>query len=202
VESRAAPTPPGTTAHVVVFMGTSLTAGLGLDPDSAFPQRIGRMIDSAGLPFAVVNAGVSGETSAGALRRIDWLLQQPIDVLVLETGANDGLRGTDVTATRQNIQGIIDRVRAARPVARIALVQMEALPNMGGEYRAAFHATFPMLARSNGVTLLPFLLEGVAGDPRLNQSDGVHPNDRGEGIVARNVWRGLLPLLRSGRSGR
>jgi acyl-CoA thioesterase I len=156
------------------------------------------MIDSAGLGFDVINAGVSGETSAGALRRIDWLLRQPFDVLVVETGANDGLRGTDVAATQRNIQGIIDRVKIVHPGARVVLVQMEALPNMGAAYTAAFHAIFPELAHANGVTLLPFLLRGVAGNSNLNQADGVHPNDAGERIVASTVWAGLAPILRSG----
>ena len=186
--------------RVVLFVGTSLTAGLGLDPDSAFPQRIGKMIDSARLGFTVVNAGVSGETTAGALRRIEWLLRQPFDVMVLETGANDGLRGTDVAATQANIRGILDRVRTVNPSARVVLVQMEALPNMGAAYTKRFHDIFPALARQNGLTLLPFLLQGVAGDPQLNQADGVHPNDEGERRVAENVWHGLLPVLRS--SGR
>ncbi len=188
-------------AHTVLFVGTSLTAGLGLDPDSAYPALIQRKIDSAGLPFHVVNAGVSGETSAGALRRMDWLLRQPFDVMVLETGANDGLRGTPVTETRANIQAIIDTVRRRRPQARIVLVQMEALPNLGQRYTRAFHATFPLLARENHLVLLPFLLDGVAGHPSLNQGDGMHPNDVGEKIVAENVWKGLEPLLRAVSGG-
>ena len=183
-------------AHTVLFVGTSLTAGLGLDPDSAYPALIQRKIDSAGLDFRVVNAGVSGETSAGALRRMDWLLRQPFDVMVLETGANDGLRGTPVFETRANIQAIIDTVRLRRPRVRIVLVQMEAPPNLGGRYTSAFHETFPLLAEQNHVTLLPFLLEGVAGHASLNQGDGMHPNDAGEKIVAANVWRGLERVLR------
>ena len=181
--------------RTVLFVGTSLTAGLGLDPDSAYPALIQRKIDSAGLPFRVVNAGVSGETSAGALRRMDWLLRQPFDVMVLETGANDGLRGTPVTETRDNIQAIIDTVRRLRPQARIVLVQMEALPNLGPRYTRAFHQTFPLLARENRLVLLPFLLDSVAGHPSLNQGDGMHPNDAGERIVAENVWKGLKPVL-------
>ena len=191
-------TPPAASArdaHTVLFVGTSLTAGLGLDPDSAYPALIQRKIDSVGLPFRVVNAGVSGETSAGALRRMDWLLRQPFDVMVLETGANDGLRGTPVTETRDNIQAIIDTVRQLRPRAQIVLVQMEALPNLGQRYTRAFHETFPLLARENHLVLLPFLLDSVAGHPSLNQGDGMHPNDVGEKIVAANVWRGLKPVL-------
>lgn len=197
--------PAAAAAHAVVFAGTSLTAGLGLDPDSAYPQRIQRMVDSARLRFTVVNAGVSGETSAGLLRRLDWLLGQDFDVIVLETGANDGLRGTPVEETRRNIQQIITRIRTTHPKARVLLVQMEAPPNFGRPYTTAFHAIYPELARANGIVLLPFLLDGVAGRPELNQADGIHPNNRGEQLVAMNVWRGLRPVLDSvaadGRSG-
>jgi len=195
--ARPALTPDTRRRRTVLFVGTSLTAGLGLDPDSAYPALIQRKIDSAGLAYRAVNAGVSGETSAGALRRMDWLLRQPIDVLVLETGANDGLRGTPVAETRANIQAIIDTVRRVQPAARIVLVQMEAPPNLGARYTRAFHDTYPLLARKNGLMLLPFLLDGVAGHPGLNQGDGMHPNDVGEKIVAQNVWKGLVPLLKS-----
>ncbi len=188
---------PRAQPQTVLFVGTSLTAGLGLDPDSAYPALIQRKIDAAGLPFHVVNAGVSGETSAGALQRMEWLLREPFRVMVLETGANDGLRGTPASETRRNIQAIIDSVRAARPDARILLVQMEAPPNMGQRYTRAFHETYPLLAARNGVTLLPFLLDGVAGHPSLNQADGMHPNDVGEQMVAENVWKGLEPVLRA-----
>jgi len=179
----------------ILFIGTSLTAGYGLEPDSAYPLQIGRMIDSAGLPYEVVNAGVSGETSAALLRRIDWLMRQPFDVVIIETGANDGLRGIPVDAMRANVQRAIDRVRAARPTARIALIQMEALPNLGATYTRQFHDAYVTLARDNQVTLLPFLLDGVAGRADLNQADGIHPNYQGERIVARNVWKGLRQLL-------
>ena len=172
----------------VVFLGTSLTAGLGLEPEEAFPALMQERIDSVGLPFQVVNAGLSGETSAGALRRTDWLLRQPIDVLVLETGANDGLRGLNVDSTKANIQSIISRVMAAKPSARIMLVQMEAPPNLGTGYTSRFHAMFPDLARENDITLLPFLLEGVAGERALNQNDGIHPTAEGARRVADNLW--------------
>jgi acyl-CoA thioesterase-1 len=192
--------PSGTAAdtlRTLLFLGTSLTAGLGLDPDDAYPMLIQRRLDSLRLPYRVVNAGVSGETSSGLLRRIDWLLQQRLDVVVVETGANDGLRGVPVTTMRDNLQAIISRIRAAQPSATIALVQMEALPNMGKTYTESFHATFPELVRKNpGVVLIPFLLDGVAGDRDLNQGDGIHPNEEGERIVAENVWKALKPLLR------
>jgi acyl-CoA thioesterase-1 len=187
--------------RTVVFMGTSLTAGLGLDLDQAYPALLQRKIDSAGLPFHVVNAGLSGETSAGALRRVPWLLRGPVDVFVLETGANDALRGLDVDSTRGNIVAVIRAVRAARPHAAIGLVAMEAPPNMGPRYTAAFRAVYPEVARETGVRLLPFLLSGVAGRADLNQGDGIHPNVRGAAIVADTVWRGLEPLLRSAASG-
>ena len=195
-DSRSTPDGTATERRTIVFVGTSLTAGLGLDPEQAYPALIAEKIDSAGLPYSVVNAGLSGETSAGALRRVDWLLRNtPADIIVLETGANDGLRALSVDSTRANIRAIIDRMKAARPAARLALVQMEAPPNLGADYTAAFRAMFPAVARETGVTLIPFLLEGVAGEARLNQGDGIHPNVAGERIVAENVWRALRPLL-------
>ena len=181
--------------RTILFLGTSLTAGLGLDPDSAYPQRIQRRIDAAGLPYQVVNAGVSGETSAGLLRRLDWVLKRPADVVVVETGANDGLRGLPITATTATIGSVLDRIKRDRPAATLLLVQMEAPPNMGQDYTRAFHTMFPALAKEHGVTLLPFLLENVAGQPNLNQGDGIHPNNKGEEIVANNVWRALQPAL-------
>ena len=194
---RAQPTRSGANARpVVLFAGTSLTAGLGLDPDSAYPMLIQRKVDSAGLGFDVVNAGVSGETSAGFLDRLDWLLRGSFDVLVLETGANDGLRGVPVASLRANLEAALDRIKAKRPDARVVLVQMEALPNLGPKYAADFHAVYPSVAREKGVTLIPFLLANVAGKRDLNQGDGVHPNDRGEHIVADNVWHGLEPVLK------
>ncbi len=183
--------------RTVVFLGTSLTAGMGLEPEQAFPALLQEKIDSAGLPFEVVNAGVSGETSAGALRRTDWLLRQPIDVLVLETGANDGLRALNIDSTKANIQSIISRVVAAKPATRILLVQMEAPPNLGTRYTSGFRAMFPDLARENGVTLLPFLLEGVAGERSLNQGDGIHPSAEGAQRVADNLWPALERALRA-----
>ena len=177
------------TRPTLLFIGTSLTAGLGLDPDSAFPALIGRKADSAGVKVDVVNAGLSGETSAGALRRVDWLLTGPGDVIVLETGANDGLRGLDVDSTRANIDAILGKIQAAKPAATIFLAQMAAPPNMGQSYFTGFVRMFPDLAAKHKVTLIPFVLDGVAGKQELNQGDGIHPNDKGERIVAANVWR-------------
>ncbi len=158
---------------------------------------IQRKIDSAGLPFEVVNAGVSGETSSGLLDRLGWLLRARFDVLVVETGANDGLRGIPVSTLRANLEAAFDRIKAKRPDATVALIQMEALPNLGAKYTADFHSVYPTVATQKHVTLLPFLLGGVAGQRNLNQGDGVHPNNAGERIVAENVWKALRPILDS-----
>ncbi len=187
---------PDSGRPVVLFLGTSLTAGLGLSESEAYPALIQRKVDSAGILVRVVNAGLSGETSAGGLRRLDWLLRQPVAVLVLELGANDALRGQDLDATRQNLQAIIDRTRAAHPGAAIVIAGMQAPPNLGSRYTTAFRDIFPDLARRNRAALIPFLLEGVAGVPRLNQADGIHPTAAGDSIVAENVWKVLGPLLR------
>ena len=191
-----AETPEGTDDRpVILFVGTSLTAGHGLEVTEAFPAVFQRKVDAAGLRYRVVNAGVSGETSAGALRRIDWLLRQPVAVLVLETGANDGLRGQDPEATRANIQAIFDRSREHEPPPKLALVAMEALPNYGADYRERFRAIYPELAEANDAVLIPFFLEGVAGEPELNLPDGIHPNAEGQKRVAENVWKILVPVL-------
>jgi acyl-CoA thioesterase-1 len=191
----ASPAPESDGRPVILFVGTSLTAGLGLDPGEAYPSLVQQKLDAEGLRYRVVNAGVSGETSAGALRRIDWLLRQPVSVLVLETGANDGLRGQDPEATRANIQAILDAARKREPKPRLVLAAMEALPNYGDAYRRRFRSIYPELAKANGATLVPFLLDGVAGDPALNQPDGIHPTAEGQARVAENVWKALRPLL-------
>jgi acyl-CoA thioesterase-1 len=193
---RVAESPPAAAAPVVLFLGTSLTAGYGLAAEQAYPALVQQRIDSAGLPFRVVNAGVSGETSAGGLRRIDWLLREPVAVLVLELGANDGLRGLDPEVMRRNLQGIIDRTRAAHPDARIVIAGMEAPPNLGDPYTTAFREVFPSLAEHNRAVLIPFLLEGVAADPNLNQADGIHPTAEGQRRIAGRVWSYVEPLLR------
>ncbi|MCU0634480.1 MAG: arylesterase [Gemmatimonadaceae bacterium] len=186
---------PASAGPRVLFVGTSLTAGLGLDPDSAYPALVERRARAAGRPIVVTNAGVSGETSAGALRRIDWLVKEPVDVVVIETGANDGLRGVDPDSTAANLRAIIARVKAAQPRAAIALVQMEAPPNLGVSYTGRFRAMYPTVARETGATLLPFLLDGVAGVASLNQADGIHPNEEGARRVASTVWGALEPLV-------
>lgn len=182
-------------APAVVFLGTSLTAGLGLDPDQAFPAVVQRKIDSAGLKYTVVNAGQSGESSAGALRRIDWILRQPPAVMIIETGANDGLRGQDPDSLKANIQQIIDRVKQQSPSTIMILAGMEAPPNLGAQYTSRFRQIFPALANANHIGLIPFLLDGVGGVDSLNQQDGIHPTEAGARIVANNVWRVLRPEL-------
>lgn len=176
-------------------MGTSLTAGLGLDPDSAYPAVLQRKLDSAGVAYRVVNAGVSGETSAGALRRIEWLLRDSARVVMIESGANDGLRGQDVDSTRATLRAIVRRVKAVLPGTTVLLAQMESPPNLGARYTTAFRSMFPTVAKEEGIALVPFLLDGVAGIPSLNQPDGIHPNEAGARIVAENVFRALRPVL-------
>ena len=188
---------PAADAPAVVFLGDSLTAGYGLDPEQAYPALIQRKIDAAGLRYRVVNAGVSGETSAGARRRIEWILAQPVAVLVVETGANDGLRGQDPSATADNIQAIIDRARRQPSPPKVVLVGMEALPNYGNEYVRRFRDIYPQLAKKNGVVLVPFLLAGVAGVSDLNQADGIHPTAEGQRKLADTMWKALQPLLTS-----
>ena len=189
------PTPEGSDRPVVLFLGTSLTAGYGLPSDEAFPALIQKRIDRAALDYRVVNAGVSGDTSAGGLRRIDWLLKLPIAVLVLELGANDMLRGLDPPAMRRNLQAIIDRTRQAHPDARLLVAGMRALRNLGASYTEVFEASFAEVARTNDAVLLPFLLEGVAGERALNQADDVHPNAEGQKRIAALLWPLLEPLL-------
>ena len=181
----------------VVFFGDSLTAGYGLDDPGtqAFPALIQKKIDAAHLPWRAVNAGLSGETTAGGLRRVDWILRRRADIFVLELGGNDGLRGISLADTRANLQGIIDCVRAKYPAAHIILAGMQIPANLGPDYTRAFRRIFPELAEKNHLALIPFLLEGVGGHPDLNQADGIHPTAAGHAIVAENVWKILRPLL-------
>jgi acyl-CoA thioesterase-1 len=179
----------------ILFFGNSLTAGYGLSPDEAFPAVAGQLLKYRGKNVKVINAGLSGETSAGGLTRIDWVLRQKVDVLVLELGANDGLRGLPLNQTRNNLQGIIDKVKARYPKAKIVIAGMMVPPNMGPEYSRAFQQLFKELARKNQAVLIPFLLEGVAGHAHLNQPDGIHPNAAGHQIIAQTVVKYLEPLL-------
>lgn len=180
----------------ILFFGDSLTAGYGLDDISeAFPGVVQNKIDSAKLPYKVVNAGLSGETTAGGKGRISWILKQPVDVFVLELGANDGLRGIPVTETSQNLQDIVDSVKNKYPKAKLMILGMMVPPNMGASYANDFKAVFPVLAAKNNMTLMPFLLNGVAGVPSLNQKDGIHPTAEGAKIVGNNVWLMLKGIL-------
>lgn len=179
----------------IVFFGNSLTAAYGLEPEQGFPALIQAKIDSLGLAYKVINAGLSGETTAGGNERVDWILQQPVDVFVLELGGNDGLRGINPDATYANLQSIINKVKTKYPNANIILTGMEAPPNMGADFTKAFRQVFPRLAKENDLQLIPFLLDGVGGHPELNLPDGIHPNVQGQYIVADNVWEVLQPLL-------
>lgn len=180
---------------VIVFFGNSLTAGYGLELSEAYPALIQAKIDSLRLNYEVINAGVSGETSASGNSRIDWVLESPIDVFVLELGGNDGLRGLELRETYKNLQSIISKVKNKYPDAVIILAGMQVPPNMGKQYSEAFAAMYPQLAREMGVRLIPFLLEGVGGERHLNLSDGIHPTAEGQQIVAENVWQVLKDVL-------
>jgi acyl-CoA thioesterase-1 len=182
----------------ILFFGDSLTAGYGLeDPSDAFPGRIRRIIDSLGLPWEVVASGLSGETSAGGAARIDWVASRgKVDILVLELGANDGLRGVSPKETQKNLQSIIDQIRQRYPDVRLVMAGMQSPPNMGKMFTDSFQSVFPAIARENDMELVPFLLEGVAGDPTLNQADGIHPTQEGHRLVAENVWKLLGPMLK------
>lgn len=183
--------------RVILFLGDSITVGLGLDPLEAFPALIQQKIDAQRWNFQVINAGQSGDTSAGGLSRLDWLLKNRIDVLVLELGGNDGLRGLPVATTRKNLQAIIDRTKARYPEAKVIIAGMKIPPNMGGDYSRKFEAVFADLAKKNKASLIPFVLEGVGGVPNLNLPDGIHPNAKGQQRVAANVWKVLEPVLQS-----
>lgn len=187
-----------TTSHkekTILFFGNSLTAGMGLDSNEAFPAVIQNKLDSLGLSYHVINAGLSGETTASGKNRIDWVLNQNIDIFVLELGANDGLRGVPLSETKRNLQAIIDMVWKKNPDTKILLAGMQIPPNMGNEYTTEFKNIFPDLARKNNIELIPFLLESVAGIPELNQQDGIHPTIEGHKILAQNTWEVLKNML-------
>ena len=181
----------------LLFFGDSLTAGFGIDPSQAFPALIQEKINAQGWKFHAINAGVSGETTAGGRRRIDWVLQRPIDVFVLELGANDGLRGLPIEEAKQNLQAIIDRVQQKNPRVKIVIVGMQVPTNLGRDYTSRFREIFPELAKGNNAALVPFLLDRVAAIPDLNLPDGIHPTPAGHKIVADNVWTVLEPVLQS-----
>ena len=188
----------------VVFFGDSLTAGYGLSDEAlAYPALVGARLEEAGLPVRVVNAGNSGETSAGGLSRVAWALRQSRpDVFVLALGANDGLRGIDPDVTRQNLDAILSKVEEVAPDARLVVAGMEALPNYGADYTSRFRSVFPAVAEVHDAAFIPFLLDGVAGVPRLNQSDGVHPTAEGQRIVAGTVFEVVQPVVRVAAASR
>jgi acyl-CoA thioesterase-1 len=190
-----AATPGGIGNKTIVFFGNSLTAGYGVNLAQAFPALIQGRIDSLNLPYKVVNAGLSGETSAGGKGRIGWILRQPVDIFVLELGGNDGLRGIPLSATSTNLQAIIDSVKKKYPSARLLLAGMQIPPSMGNTYASQFKQVFRDLAEKNKMRLIPFLLQGVGGIPELNQQDGIHPTAEGHKIVAENVWQELKDML-------
>ncbi len=179
----------------ILFFGNSLTAGYGLEVSQAFPALIQAKIDSLKLPYKVINAGLSGETTGGGNTRIDWMLRQKIDVLVIELGGNDGLRGISPNLTHQNLQSIIDKAKKKYPDIKIVLAGMEAPPNMGQKFTSDFRKIYKELAEKNQVQLIPFLLEGVGGEPVLNQPDGIHPTEQGHLIVAKTVWETLKNVI-------
>jgi acyl-CoA thioesterase-1 len=182
--------------QTIIFFGDSITAGYGLDnPDEAFPGLIAARIEAAGLPYRVVNAGLSGETSAGGLRRVDWILRQPCDVFVLGLGGNDGLRGLDPAEIERNLVAILAKVRAKNPDTALVVAGMQIFPSMGEDYRVAYQAAFPAAAGAAGAAVIPFLLEGVGGVPEMNLGDGIHPTAEGHRIVAETVWQVLRPVL-------
>ncbi len=184
------------TRKKILFFGNSLTAGMGLETEEAFPAVIQEKIDSLGLNYEAVNAGLSGETTASGKNRLSWVLKQDVDIFVLELGANDGLRGIPLEETQKNLQEIIDKVLEQDPEIRIVLAGMQIPPNMGEDYASGFREIFPELAEKNDVELIPFLLEDVAGEKELNQSDGIHPTVEGQKILAKNVWEVLAPMLK------
>jgi acyl-CoA thioesterase I len=183
-------------AKRIVVLGDSIAAGFGVDPDEAYPALLQQKIDEAKLPYTIINAGVSGDTTAGGLRRVNWVLRQPVDILILELGGNDGLRGLAVSDTRANLQAIIDRARQKHPKIKILLAGMKMPANMGAEYTADFEKVFPEIAHKNKTALVPFLLENVGGKADLNLPDRIHPTPAGHQLVAQNIWPFLKPLLK------
>jgi acyl-CoA thioesterase I len=192
----SASTPAEAKPRTIVFLGDSLSAGAGVKPQQAFPALVQEKIRSRGLPWEVVNAGIGGDTTAGGLRRIDWLLQRPIDLLVIELGGNDGLRGLPVQQIKKNLQGMIDKARAKQPNIRIVIAGMQMPPNVGPKYAEEFRQVFWDVAKENDLPMIPFLLEGVGGVRELNQPDLIHPTAEGHRIIADVVWKTIEPLLR------
>lgn len=193
--TETTPKPIANKKKTIVFFGNSLTAAYGLDPSQGFVGLIGERIDSLGLNYKVVNAGLSGETSAGGNSRVDWILRQKIDVFVLELGANDGLRGTSIAETSKNLAAILQKVKTKYPEVKILICAMEALPNMGEKFTTEFRGIFTNLAKKNNATLIPFFLSNVGGIPELNQADGIHPTAKGHQVVTENIWAVLKEVI-------
>lgn len=187
--------PPPVAKKNIVFFGNSLTAAYQLSPEQGFTAIIQRRIDSLKMPYICVNAGLSGETTADGVNRVDWVLQQPVDIFVLELGGNDALRGLPATESKKNLQAILDKVKAKYPDSKMVVAGMLAPPNLGPAYTIAFRDMYPAIAKQSGATLIPFLLENVGGIPSLNLPDGIHPNPEGQKIVAENVWKTLKGIL-------
>ncbi|HEX4120791.1 MAG TPA: arylesterase [Verrucomicrobiae bacterium] len=185
------------TRKTVVVLGDSLAAGYGVEPEEAYPALLQEKIKAAGLPFKIVPAGVSGDTTADGLGRLDWLLKRKVDVLIVELGGNDGLRGIPIATIEANLQAIIDRARKKYPDVKIIIAGMRMPPNLGADYVDAYAKVFPEIAARNHVALVPFLLQDVGGEVTLNQADGIHPTPAGHKIVAENVWKVLKPILES-----
>jgi acyl-CoA thioesterase I len=183
------------TTKRIVFLGDSLTAGYGLPVEQSYPSLIAEKIRAAHLPYEAVNAGLSGDTSAGGLRRLDWLLQNKIDLLVIALGANDGLRGLSPKELEANLQAIIDKTKAKNPAAQIVVAGMQMPPNLGADYAEQFQRVFAEVAKKNNAVLIPFLLANVGGHRELNQSDSIHPTAAGQKIIAETVWQALKPML-------
>lgn len=181
----------------ILFFGDSITAGFGLEPEQAFPALIQDKVDSLGWKHTVVNGGLSGETSAGGLRRIDWVLNRKYDLMILELGGNDGLRGIDLTSTKENLQGIIEKAQIKYPEMKIIIAGIQVPPNLGQEYTTEFQNLYPRLASDNNLDLIPFILEGVGGNPDLNLPDGIHPTAEGHQIIANNLWTILKPVIQN-----
>ncbi|MFN0037566.1 MAG: arylesterase [Saprospiraceae bacterium] len=188
-------TPAPAAKKNIVFFGNSLTAAYQLSPEQGFTALLQQKIDALGLPYTCVNAGLSGETTADGTNRIEWVLQQPVEIFVLELGGNDALRGLPVAESKKNLQAMLDQVRAKYPACKTVVAGMLAPPNLGAAYTNAFRDMYPALAKNNGAALIPFLLDGVGGVPSLNLPDGIHPNVEGQKVVADNVWKVLKPLL-------
>lgn len=185
----------------LLILGDSLTKGYGLDPGAAYPALIQEKLDASGLTeWRVLNGGVSGDTTAGGLRRAPWLLKKPVDLLIIALGGNDGLRGIDPSESEKNLQAIIDAAKSANPKTEIVIAGMQMPDNMGKDYVSRFKNVFPNIAEKNKLARIPFLLEGVAGDPNLNLPDYIHPNEEGQKIIAETVWSVIQPMLGGGAS--